>query len=76
MDLFDFSTEEPPYDVFDVSACSRPDDYYTLGLIIPGQEEGLDFGQLRRNIRTSVSNYTGLRPLQIGNIQVWPIVYL
>ena len=70
MDLFDFSMEEPPYDVFDVSACSGPDDYYTLGLIIPGREKGLDFGQLRRNIRTSVSNYTGLRPLQIGNIQV------
>ena len=69
-DISGFSTEEPPYDVFDVSACSAPDDYYTLGLIIPGREEGLDFGQLRRNIRTSVSNYTGLRPLQIGNIQV------
>ena len=32
--------------------------------------EGIDFGQLRRNIHTSVTNYTGLRPLQIGNIQV------
>ena len=70
MDFFDFSTEEPPYDVFDISSCSEPDDFYTLILIIPGQEKGLDFGQLRRNIRTSVSNYTGLRPLQIGNIQV------
>ena len=69
-DISGFSMEEPSYDVFDVSACSKPDDYYTLGLLIPGREEGLDFGQLRRNIRTSVSNYTGLRPLQIGNIQV------
>ena len=70
MDLFDFSTEEPPYDAFDISSCSGPDDYYTMILIIPGQERGIDLGQLRRNIRTSVSNYTGLRPLQIGNIQV------
>ena len=70
MDFFDFSTEEPPYDAFDVSACSAPDDYYTLVLVIPGREKGVEFGQLRRNIRTSMTNYTGLRPLQIGNIQV------
>ena len=70
MDLFEFSTEEPPYDAFDVSSCSAPDDFYTLVLFIPGQERYVDFGQLRRNIRTSMSNYTGLRPLQIGNIQV------
>ena len=70
MDFFDFSTDEPPYDAFDISSCSAPEDYYTMILIIPGQERGVDFGQLRRNIRTGVTNYTGLRPLQIGNIQV------
>ena len=70
MDFFDFSTDEPPYDAFDISSCSAPGDFYTMVLIIPGQERGIDFGQLRRNIRTSVTNYTGLRPLQIGNIQV------
>ena len=70
MDFFDFSTDEPPYDAFDISSCSAPEDFYTIILIIPGQERGIDFGQLRRNIRTSVTNYTGLRPLQIGNIQV------
>jgi hypothetical protein len=70
LDLFDFSTDEPPYDAFDISSCSAPEDFYTMILIIPGQERGIDFGQLRRNIRTSVTNYTGLRPLQIGNIQV------
>ena len=69
-DFFDFSTEEPPYDAFDISSCSAPDDFFTMILTIPGQERGIDFGQLRRNIRTSVSNYTDLRPLQIGNIQV------
>ena len=70
MDLFDFSTDEPPYDAFDISSCSVPEDFYTMILIIPGQERGIDLGQLRKNIRTSVTNYTGLRPLQIGNIQV------
>ena len=70
MDLFDFSADEPPYDAFDISSCSAPEDFYTMILIIPGRERGIDFGQLRRNIRTSVTNYTGLRPLQIGNIQV------
>ena len=74
-DLFEFSTEEPPYDAFDVSSCSAPDDYYTLLLFIPGREQYVDFGQLRRNIRTSMSKYTGLRPLQIGNIQVWLLSY-
>ena len=69
-DYFDFSAEEPNYDAFDISLCSGPDDYHTILMLIPGQEKGIDFGQLRRNIRTSVSNYTGLRPLQIGNIQV------
>ena len=71
MDFFDFSTDEPPYDAFDISSCSAPEDFYTMILIIPGRERGIaDLGQLRRNIRTSVTNYTGLRPLQIGNIQV------
>ena len=70
MDFFDFSTDEPPYDAFDISSCSAPDNYYTMILIIPGQERGIDFGQLRRNIRTGMTDYTGLRPLQIGNIQV------
>ena len=70
MNLYEFSTDEPSYDAFDISSCSPPDDYYTVVLLIPGNETGIDFGQLRRNIRTSVTKYTGLRPLQIGNIQV------
>ena len=75
MDFFDFSTDEPPYDAFDISLCSGPDDFYTMVLILPGQVANTDFGQLRRNIRMSVANYTGLRPLQIGNIQVRMIMF-
>ena len=74
LDFFDFSTEEPPFDVFDISSCSAPDDYHTMVLILPSQEAGIDFGQLRRSVRTSVANYTGLRPLQIGNIQVLMLI--
>ena len=70
MDFFAFSTDEPPYDAFDVASCSAPDDYYTLVLFIPRQEETINLAQLRRNIRMGVSNFTGVRPLQIGNIQV------
>ena len=70
LDYFDFSTSEPNYDSFDISLCSAPEDYHTVLMMIPGQEKGLDFGRLRRNIRTSVSKFTGVKPLQIGNIQV------
>ena len=70
LDFFDFSTSEPNYDSFDISLCSAPEDYHTVLMMIPGQERGLDFGRLRRNIRSSVSNFTGVKPLQIGNIQV------
>ena len=56
MDLYEFSTDEPPYDAFDISSCSAPEDYYTVVLFIPGNETGIDFGQLRRNIRTSITN--------------------
>ena len=76
LDFFDFSTDEPPYDAFDISSCSAPEDFYTMILIIPGQERGIDFGQLRRNIRSSVTNYTDLRPLQIGNIQVSMLIII
>ena len=70
LDYFDFSTSEPNYDSFDISLCSAPEDYHTVLMMIPGQEKGLDFGRLRRNIRASVSKFTGVKPLQIGNIQV------
>ena len=74
LDFFAFSTDEPSYDAFDVSSCSAPDDFYVLVMFIPKQGVDVNFGQLRRNIRGSVSNYTGLRPLQIGNIQVRSVV--
>ena len=70
LDFFDFSADEPSYDSFDISLCSGPEDYHTILMLIPSQGNVIDYGQLRRNIRTTVSKYTGVKPLQIGNIQV------
>ena len=70
IDIFDYSANEPPYDAFDVSFCYGPDDYHFLLLAIPGHKENLDYGLLKRNVRMSISNLTGLRPIQVGKIEV------
>ena len=69
-DIFDFSTEEPDFDIFDVSTCLPPSEYLELSLTVPGHERGLDFSQLRRNLRSAIVNYTSIQHLQVGNIQV------
>lgn len=68
--IFDFSTEEPDFDVFDTSFCSAPGEYAILSLIIPGQEYGSDLGQLRRSIRLGLSQWAGIPKLQVANIQI------
>ena len=69
-DLFDFSSEEPPYDAFDISSCSEHDDLVSIVFIIPGQLSGINVGSFRENVRASISNYTGVSPLQISSINV------
>ena len=69
-DIFDFSSEEPDFDVFDISTCFSPSEYHVLSLAIPGHEQGLNFSQLRRNIRNAIVTYSAIQPLQVGNIQV------
>ena len=69
-DIFDFSPEEPDFDVFDVSACFSPSEYHVLSLAVPGHEQGLNFSQLRQNLRSAIVNYSDIQPLQVGNIQV------
>jgi len=49
-DIFDFSSEEPDFDIFDVSACFSPSEYHVLSLAVPGHEQGLNFSQLRKNL--------------------------
>ena len=69
-DIFDFSSEEPDFDVFDVSACFSPSEYHVLSLAVPGHEQGLNFSRLRNNLRSAFVNYSNIQPLQVGNIQV------
>lgn len=69
-DIFDFSSEEPDFDIFDVSTCFSPSEYHVLSLAIPGHEQGLNFSQLRRNLRSAIVDYSKIQPLQVGNIQV------
>ena len=69
-DIFDFSSEEPDFDVFDVSTCFSPYEYHVLNLAVPGHEQGLNFSQLRRNLRSAIVKYSNIKPLQVGNIQV------
>ena len=68
--VFDFSPEEPDFDVFDVSTCFSPSEYHVLSLAVPGQQQGLVFSQLRRNLRSAIVDFSKVQPLQVGDIQV------
>lgn len=72
MDFFDFSSSEPPYDAFDVSFCSDPDQSNTLALRFGVPREGIDFSTFRTNLRASIVAVTKLKPLQVNNIHVSP----
>ena len=74
--IFDFSSQEPDFDVFDTSFCSTPGEYDILSLIIPGQEGGMDLSQLRRSVRLGLTGWAGIPALQVSNIQVDFIVYI
>ena len=69
-DIFDFSSEEPDFDSFDVSTCFSPTEYQVLSLAVPGHEQGLNFSQLRQNLRSAIVTYASVQPLQVGSIQV------
>ena len=69
-DIFDFSSEEPDFDVFDVSTCFSPSEYRVLSLAVPGHEQGLNIHQFRRNLLSAIVEYSSIQPLQVGNIQV------
>ena len=68
--VFDFSSEEPEFDIFDTSFCATPGEYHILSLIIPGQESGLDLSQLRRGVRLGLAEWADIPPLQVANIKV------
>ena len=68
--IYDFSTKEPEYDVFDTSFCTKPGKYRILSMKIPGHVLGADIGQLRRSIRLALTQYANLSLLQVANIKV------
>lgn len=67
---FELSFEEPSVEVFDISVCVDPEDAVFLTLAVPGVQSGLDPDQFRSSVRRAVSNYVGLYPAQVGNVQV------
>lgn len=69
-EMFDFSDSEPPYDAFDITPCFDHDDLVHVVLIVPGQLKGLYMETLRESVRVSISNYTGVSPLQVSSISV------
>ena len=73
-DTFSFSSSEPDLDEFDTSVCVEDGAYFSVGLTLPVEGIQVDFSLLPRNVRTSVSDFTGVRPLQIGNIHVSHVV--
>lgn len=69
-DLFDVSTERPPYNAFDVSTCYDDDDLVSIVLRVPGSLTGFNLGDFTENIRENISSYTGVYPLQVASVRV------
>ncbi len=70
-DIIGFSTIEPSFDAFDTSICISPENYHILTMVVPGHEAGVtDLGQFRRSIRTAITEFAGINPLQVGSIEV------
>ena len=70
VNFFDSSYDKPSIDVFDTSMCLSSEDYELLPLLLPGSLSGVDSDYLRNSIRSAIVNYTGIYPLQVGNIKV------
>ena len=70
MNFYDLSFDKPKLDIFDTSMCYNSDDYELLVLLLPGMLSAVDVSHLQSSIRQAISNYTGIYPLQIGNIKV------
>ena len=68
--IFDFSSQEPDYDIFDTSFCTEPGQYRILSMIIPGQQSGSAISQLRRNIRLNITEWADIPKLQVASIEV------
>ena len=70
LNFYDLSYDKPSLDVFDTAMCSTSENYEFLIILLPGTLREVNVDHLRSSIRLAVANYTGVYPLQIGNIQV------
>ena len=77
LNIYNFFTEEPDFDVFDTSLCASPGQYEILSLIIPGHESGSGIWELRRAVRLGLTNWANLPALQVSDIKVsqWALCY-
>ena len=75
LNFYDLSYDRPSLDVFDTSMCSTSENYEFLIILLPGTLREVNVDHLRSSIRLAVSKYTGVYPLQVGNIQVCMLLH-
>ena len=70
LNFYDLSYDRPSVDVFDTSVCFTSKNYELLIILLPGTVREVNMDHLHNSIRLAVANYTGIYPLQVGNIKV------
>ena len=73
-EVLEFRTEEPNFDVFDVSVCFSVDQYTTVRLILPLPDgiryTSLDHSLLRTTVRSTLSAAANVSASRLGGINV------
>ena len=68
--IFNVDLQEPPFEVFDAFVCFPPDQTKEVMFTLPVSPAVNTLFDLRSNIRTALSSFTGAPGSQFGNIQV------
>ena len=68
--IFNVDLQEPPFEVFDAFVCFPPDQTKEVMFTLPVSPAVNTVFDLRSNIRTALSSFTGSPGSQFGNIQV------
>ena len=68
--IFNVDLQEPPFEVFDAFVCFPPDQTKEVMFTLPVSPATNTLFDLRSNIRTALSSFTGSPGSQFGNIQV------
>ena len=73
-EVLEFRTEEPDFDVFDVSVCYSVDQYTILRLTLPLPDDvtytSLDHSLLRSRVRSALSQAANVSASRLGGINV------